>query len=400
MTRSRALADDWVNDMREEWRPRVTVVSAFRYHLFELAHQLDTRHLLTRLVTAMPKRAVSEVPPARVTSRPALAVAHHLTQRVAHVHSAQLNRLVIKDFDRWASTRITESDVIVGLSGFATGALLAAGSAGQRTVCDRGAWHILEQKRVLDEEADRWGWPHVAFDPWIIERELTEYDVADRIFVPSEPARLSFLKHGISSAKIIKIPYGVNAERFTPVGRGDGLRIISVATIGLTKGQQYLVPAYRRVRRSGTELVLVGAATRTAVRRLGIVDDDIKVTGAVPRAKVAEQLRRSGIFVLASVQEGFALVIAQAMACGLPVVATYATGAAELITHGQEGLLVPPGDEDKLAAALDELLADPGRAQAMGEAARRRISAARGWGTYGDLAAQELRRIACEPDPS
>jgi glycosyltransferase involved in cell wall biosynthesis len=99
---------------------------------------------------------------------------------------------------------------------------------------------------------------------------------------------------------------------------------------------------------------------------------------------VIEELQRASVFVLASVEEGLALVIAQAMACGLPVIATEATGVRELITDGVEGVVVPdPPDAQTLAEAMDSVLADSDRAQAMGVAARRKVESFGGWDRYG-----------------
>ena len=88
-----------------------------------------------------------------------------------------------------------------------------------------------------------------------------------------------------------------------------------------------------------------------------------------------------------------ALVIAQAMACGLPVVATEATGVGELVTDGVEGLVVPAGDSPALAAALECLLGDPERAAEMGAAGRRRVVKLGGWDRYGVELAEVFRAV-------
>ena len=78
------------------------------------------------------------------------------------------------------------------------------------------------------------------------------------------------------------------------------------------------------------------------------------------------------------------MVIAQAMACGMPVIATEATGIRELVTDGVEGIVVPaPPDAQTLAEAMDSLLSDTDRARAMGAAARRKVESLGGWDRYG-----------------
>jgi glycosyltransferase involved in cell wall biosynthesis len=99
---------------------------------------------------------------------------------------------------------------------------------------------------------------------------------------------------------------------------------------------------------------------------------------------VIRELQQASIFVLASIEEGLALVIAQAMACGLPVISTEAAGASELITDGVEGIIVPGSvSAENLAQAIDYLLSDNVRSQAMGAAARRKVEAIGGWERYG-----------------
>jgi glycosyltransferase involved in cell wall biosynthesis len=93
------------------------------------------------------------------------------------------------------------------------------------------------------------------------------------------------------------------------------------------------------------------------------------------RSDVPALLRQVAVSVLPSLSEGLSNVVLEAMAAGVPVVATAVGGTPELITHGETGLLVPPRDAHALAGAVASLLADPARAQALGAAARRTVAA-------------------------
>jgi starch synthase len=79
------------------------------------------------------------------------------------------------------------------------------------------------------------------------------------------------------------------------------------------------------------------------------------------------------------VYEPLGIVNLEAMACGTPVVGSRTGGIPEVVADGETGLLVPPGDDEQLAAALNALLADPDRARAMGQAGRKRAVAEFGW---------------------
>ena len=103
----------------------------------------------------------------------------------------------------------------------------------------------------------------------------------------------------------------------------------------------------------------------------------------MPQQDLIERMSRSHVMMLPSVEEGLALVQAQAMACECPVIATEATGAEDLFTDGLEGFIVPDRDVDALAARLQQLADDAPLRLRMGAAARQRVQSIGGWDTYG-----------------
>ncbi|MGE0878000.1 MAG: glycosyltransferase family 4 protein [Acidimicrobiia bacterium] len=379
----------------------VDVVSAYPFHMFNQAAQLARLGALRRLHTAYPARLAAGVPRDQVRSRPYWAAVRRAASKAGGALDAPLNRRVIADFDRWAASHVDGAIAVIGLSSFATATLATAKRLGAMTACDRGSTHILSQQEILRRESQRWNLPMPSFDPWIIDRELQEYETADCILVPSEPAFASFVDRGIDRGKLRKVPYGVDLSGFSPLPRGStparGTRFVSVGPVGIQKGHQYLLPAYRRVRGADTSLHLVGPAERTVTDVIVRGDEDVSVVGAVPRSQVADHLRSSSVFVLASVQEGLSLSVLQAMACAIPVIVSEATGAAEYVTDGAEGFVVPTGDTDALAEAMQRFVDDPDLVTSMGAAARRRVEAVDGWNGYGQ---RLLRALATVEGPT
>jgi starch synthase len=363
---------------------RVTVVSPYPFHMVDQARQLHEAGVLERMVTAVPRSRVG-LPTELVDTRLRWSALRRVAGRAVPRADPPLNRKVVRDFDRWAASHLGEPSVVNCLSGFATETLSRASARGVTVFCDRGSWHILEQQRVLDEEAERIGAQREHFDPFMIERELREYELADRILVPSEPARQSFIRRGIDAGRVAKVPYGVDISAFSvPTEERRPGAVVSVGTVGLRKGHHHLLQAFRMLSTPGASLTLVGTVTPGWGERLHLDQAGVRATGPVSRNRVIEELQRASVFVLASVEEGLALVIAQAMACGLPVIATEATGIRELITDGVEGIVVPgPPDAQTLAEAMDSLLSDSDRAHAMGAAARRKVESFGGWDRYG-----------------
>jgi glycosyltransferase involved in cell wall biosynthesis len=363
---------------------KVTVVSPYPFHMVDQARELHQAGVLERVVTAVPRSRVG-LPKEQVVNRLRWSAFRRVTRRAVPRADPVLNRKVVRDFDRWAESRLGDPSVVNSLSGYATQTLSRASARGVTVFCDRGSWHILEQRMVLDEEAERIGAPREHFDPFMIDRELREYQLADRILIPSEPARQSFIRQGIDPARVVKVPYGVDISAFSPpLKERLPAAVVSVAAVGLRKGHHHLIEAYRMLSTPNATLTLVGTVTPGWGDRLRLDQVGVRATGPVNRSRVIEELQRASVFVLASVEDGFGLVIAQAMACGLPVIATEATGIRELITDGVEGIVVPaPPDAQTLAEAMDSLLSDPDRAREMGAAGRRRVESFGGWDRYG-----------------
>ena len=267
--------------------------------------------------------------------------------------SAEVNRLNRLLFDEYTLRRVPECDVFVGISGVGLKTGRRVQGRGGRFVCDRGSTHQRYQERVLREEYARWAVPGDPEAPYIVEREEACYAAADAITVPSTMAKRSFVEMGVTGAKVHVIPYGVRLDRFGRVGRapaiGERFEAVFVGQVSLRKGIPYLLEAFGRVRHPNKRLRVVGAMDGRMEGILGRFSrEHVKFLGAVPQARLPEILSTSHVLVLPSVEEGLALVQAQAMACGCPVLATTNTGAEDLFADGVEGMIVPILDVEAL----------------------------------------------------
>jgi starch synthase len=337
------------------------------------------------------------------TCRPWLFGLGHVRARVGMAsRTTWLEDMTLGDFGAWTARRAGASEVLHALAG--TG--LEAGSrlqvAGGRWVCDRASTHIRTQQRVLEEEHARWGAKAPYFSREGIERAEAEYDSADAIVVPSEFVRRSFIERGFSEAKIVKCPFGVDLAQFRPLPRGGEsrarLRVIFLGTASLRKGIGYLLDAMRPLVNAGTvETWLIGARHRDALPVLARHAGEFDAFGPFPRAELGTWLSRCDVLVLPSVEEGLAVVMAQAMACGLPVVATPNTGAEDLFTDGVEGFLVPPHSAQHIRHRIYWMLDNRAAVLAMGEAARRRVRLVGGWSTYAQTLITLYRSLLAAP---
>ena len=187
--------------------------------------------------------------------------------------------------------------------------------------------------------------------------------------------------------KIHVIHCGAGPETFPPHAREarGPVRILSVAALEEVKGHRCLIEACRLWRERGGdfECHLVGDGPERSNIEKQIADsglrDRIRMHGARPRQDVLERLSEADVFVLASVptrqgkREGIPVALIEAMASGLPVVASALSGIPELVEHERVGLLGPPGDSTALADALECLAHAPAMRFSMGEAGREKV---------------------------
>jgi glycosyltransferase involved in cell wall biosynthesis len=175
---------------------------------------------------------------------------------------------------------------------------------------------------------------------------------------------------------------GVDLDSFRPIPRGRGGEtavIGSTARLHAKNDLSALLQAFARVsaRRPGTRLLLVGRGPEEA--RLRALATSLGISAAVQfageQAEVGSYLHRMDVYAQSSVAEGMPNSVLEAMATGLPVVATSVGGTPEVVVDGETGLLVPSRDPAALADALLKLLETPGMAEAFGRAGRARVEA-------------------------
>ena len=195
---------------------------------------------------------------------------------------------------------------------------------------------------------------------------------AARIFSVSESLKTVAMSLGIPAEKIRVIPNGVDTEVFRPVSRSEarvalGLPpdrplVVSVGILSQRKGHQRVLEALPAVLRRYPDLlyVIIGGPTSEGdtgpllarlTQELGL-DDHVRLVGPQPHDAIPRWLAAADLFCLATSNEGRANVVMEALACGVPVVTTRVGGNAEIVHHGENGLLVPLGDTAALRTAL------------------------------------------------
>ena len=368
---------------------RVVLTTHGRFHSFDLAEQLQRAGLLSAIYTPYPKFKLrnTRVDPGSIRSFPLVSALHRLVEGrpAPRIVKQMLQLYAGMAIDAYVTLTRPPCDVLMALSGSGLSSGRDVQRHGGRYVCDRGSTHLRYQMRLLAEEYEQVGIPFAPVHARMIAREEAEYAQADAITVPSRFAARSFVESGVDAAKLHVIPYGVDLRHFRPtVPRDPDFRVLFVGQLGVRKGIGYLLKAFRRARLPGAKLVFVGSPSSETMTLLGGgPQGDVEFTGALGRDEVARQMSRASVMVLPSIEEGLAMVQAQALACGCPVIATSNSGAEDVLDHGTEGFIVPIRDPDAIAQALTLLYRDRDLLHAMSLAGRRRMERIGGWDRYG-----------------
>lgn len=174
--------------------------------------------------------------------------------------------------------------------------------------------------------------------------------------------------------KVTVLPNGVREDIFKTVSREESRKklgislnekiIISVSRLIMPKGMHHVIRAFARLlpRFPELRLLIVGDGVRKGelerlARELGVANR-VDFKGFVPHERLGEILPAADVFALTPEYEGLGIVFIEALACGVPVVASGVGGILDIVENGRNGFLVPPGDVDKLCEALEKLLTD------------------------------------------
>lgn len=288
--------------------------------------------------------------------------------------------------DRATARRLEGCDAAVFYSGAGLVTSRACRQHGILSVCQVHHAHVSEQESILRSEARQCGLPYTPiYSDAQVRRQLQEFDEADVILCPSNTVRESFVRAGMSGERLLVVPHGVDLQQKFNIERqvktqNPGLRVLYVGQLHYRKGLRYLTEALGGLSSSDVELRLVGPDFGlSGLCAASVPSAEPVKTGAKKGAEIAREYADADVFVLPSLEEGFGLVVLEAMCAGLPVIITSAVGAKDFVTDGVEGWIVPPKNPAALRAKVEWMKSHPEDRRKMGLAAKAKAQAAGGW---------------------
>ena len=395
---------------------KITIVVGGRWHAFDLARELHNAGHLHRLITNYPSWFVRRwgIPQQKVVSLP---LTFFVVKAIYKVGGETLMMRCQWIVHRWFANRAAKylegSELIHGWSQWSEPSLQWAHQNAVPTVLERSSAHILEQSKLLRNEYSRLGLNWTETHPKIEAMELREYELSTSIAIPSLFVERSFQSRNFSSNKLFKNSLGVNLRKFSAPQKGteppsqNDFRIIYAGSLSVRKGIPDLLEGFAEAKLPKATLTLVGGATPELEPILSKQPDNVKQIGHRPQHELKQHYGRSHCFVMASVEEGMAMVQMQAMACGLPLICTTNTGGEDLLRLGgsdgkscsngiqqfPSGFLVPIHSPKAIAYCLKRLVNEPELWGSMRQAALDIANQKLDWSAYGQRAISHYTKL-------
>jgi type III pantothenate kinase len=239
-----------------------------------------------------------------------------------------------------------------------------------------------------------------------IERQIVAG--ADRVLATCSDEVFELMRMGADGERVAVVPCGVDLDVFDPAGPAeerdpDLRRLLYVGRLVRRKGVGNVIEALPRMPR--VELVVAGGPPRDELdrdpeaRRLAElaerhgVADRVRMRGRVPRERLPALIRSADAVVTVPWYEPFGIVPLEAMACGVPVIASAVGGMIDSVVDGQTGVHVPPRDPERLAEAALDLLADRERCRTYGQAGAKRAQRLYDWRRVGGQALETYEAV-------
>ena len=334
---------------------KIAIVVHGRFHAFDLARALLKRGHEVTVFTNYPGWAAARfgIPANRVRSFTLHGVLTRAIGKAGSRTGRWLESWTHTMFGRWAARELRREpwDVINGWSGVSEEIFREPALAGSLKMLMRGSAHIRTQAAILAVEQGRAGVPIDQPSPWIIDREEREYGLSDCIGVLSTFARGTFIGEGVPASRLRVMRLGTETTAFRPAAEiiearrarilsGAPLRVLYTGHVSFRKG----LADFRRVIEESSgrfQFRLVGQVISEARAVVASLMDRAEFVGKKPQQDLPREYDWADLFIFPSLEDGYAVVLAQASAAGLPILTTANCSGPDLIREGRTGWVLP-----------------------------------------------------------
>ena len=343
------------------------ITTAGKFHHFDVAKVLEKNNQLSKIISGYPwlklkkekvsKKFVEAQGIYRILREPILR-----NSRFKKIDNI-LNILSAKNLDNKTSKIIDQNkdvNVFIGQSQCGLKSGIKIKEKNKIYICERTSTHIEFQNNILKEEYQNLGLKYYDIDNWYIDREKQEYSESDIILVPSTFVKKTFDEKNLSKVRVLE--FGVNTKNFfrdINIKKSDKhFDILYLANKSVRKGFHYVIEAFKKFKHPYKRLHIVGSNTSDQnYFKDKTSDDNMIIYGHVDHLKLNTIINLCHVYVLPSIEDGFATTILQVASAGCPVIVTENTGGGDFVRRSNCGFVVPIRGVESIVDKLT-LLAD------------------------------------------
>jgi glycosyltransferase involved in cell wall biosynthesis len=334
---------------------KISIIVNGRFHFYDLARELSFLNHDVRLVSTLPKFYIkkrTKLHSSKIDTFTSLEVFKRIIARLKlyNIRFDIFQKKVFSYFCFFYIDKSTDALVFFAGNGWFSKSLSAI-KKDLLLIADEGSAHPCTVNDLLNAEYKRIGLKRNATTRKILDNETNDqYKIADYVVVPSTFVMRSLISNGVAKEKIFVNPYGVDVETFCPSSErslGSKFRIMFCGLFSIQKGSHILlqIASYFEKKNNDIEFIHVGgidAELRELLTNSSL--SNFKHYDPVQQEELPKFYNSSDVFILPSIQDGFAMVVLQAMACGLPVICSQNSCGHDIIDHGIDGFVVDPVD--------------------------------------------------------
>lgn len=343
---------------------KISISATNPCHMFPLARELHELGVLGAYYSGYPEWKLSSPPGmvVRACSLRTTIVYGLLKFAPAKLRPNSRSLFLWQDhgFDKSVGKHLEPCDFVHAMPGQCLHTFRAARRCGIQTVMNHATGPVREWVRIMEPEYRRVGLKLTdvcPYDDAYFEREDEEYALADWHCAASTVVRDQLIELGIPATRIWLVPYGAESELFQSSDNDippSTFRIVFAGQVGIRKGMKTLLDALTLCGESTWHMDFYGTKLSEAETDLSSYRGTVPLRffGPVAQATLAEAFRTASVLVLPSLEEGFGLVVPQALACGTPAIVSDRVGAKDLIRHRDNGSIFTVEDPAALAEEL------------------------------------------------
>ena len=331
---------------------RYIITTAGKFHHIDVAREIEKKNQLCKIISGYPwfKLKKKKIAKKFVETRGIYRILREPIIRNSSLKKIDnmLNILSAKNLDNETLKIIKKRediDVFIGQSQCGLKSGLKIREKNKIYICERTSTHIDYQNNILDEEYSNLGLKFHKIDNWYIEREKQEYAESNIILVPSAFVKIRILEFGVNTEDFFRDYKIKKSDKYFDV--------LYLANKSIRKGFHYVLEAFKRFQHPNKRLHIVGSDTSDKkFFQNKINKHNIFIYGHINHFKLNNIINFCHVYVLPSIEDGFATTILQVASAGCPVIVTENTGSSDFVRNSKCGYIINIRSVDEILEKL------------------------------------------------